>query len=74
MLSLGILVGCSVGVVPELVLEKSPLKEQVTVLAVRPELTPYIIGLCTVKKNIYNPLVKAFWDIAAREGTLAALV
>ncbi len=66
--------GCGVGVVPELVLEKSPLNKQVAVLPVIPELTPYTIGLCTVKKNIYNPLVKAFWDIAAQEGALSSPV
>lgn len=66
--------GCGVGVVPELVLEKSPFKGQVAILDVTPKLTPYTIGLCTVKKNIFNPLVKAFWDIAAQEGKLSSLV
>lgn len=60
--------GCGIGVVPELVLEKSPFKEQVEILSVSPTLTPYAIGLCTVKKNMFNPMVKAFWDIAAQEG------
>jgi len=57
--------GCGVGVVPELVLEKSPLKEQIDILAVSPELESFSIGICTIKKNMRPPQVDAFWNIAA---------
>ncbi|AGF76784.1 transcriptional regulator [Desulfocapsa sulfexigens DSM 10523] len=57
--------GCGVGVVPELVLEKSPLKEQIEILAVRPELKPFSIGICSIKKKMRPPQVDAFWEIAA---------
>lgn len=53
--------GCGVGVVPELVLEKSPLREQVRVCQVEPELAPFIIGACTLDKNLRNPVIQAFW-------------
>ncbi|MFH1019765.1 MAG: HTH-type transcriptional activator IlvY [Pseudomonadota bacterium] len=56
--------GCGVGVVPLLVLEKSPLQEQISVLAISPELTPFSLGVCTVKKNLRNPKILAFWEIA----------
>ncbi|MDH4319362.1 MAG: HTH-type transcriptional activator IlvY [Desulfobulbaceae bacterium] len=59
--------GCGVGVVPQLVLEKSPLKEKVEILQNTPRLTPFTIGVCTVKKNMLNPKVKAFWQIALKE-------
>jgi len=59
--------GCGVGVVPELVLEKSPLKEQIGVLAVSPELQSFSIGICTVKKNMRLSQVAAFWEIAVQE-------
>jgi len=59
--------GCGVGVIPRLVLEKSPLREEVIVLAVSPELTPFSIGVCTVKKNMTNPRIKAFWNIATEK-------
>jgi LysR family positive regulator for ilvC len=42
--------GCGVGVVPGLVLEKSPLKEQIDILTVNPELESFSIGICTMKK------------------------
>ncbi len=59
--------GCGVGVVPELVLEKSPLKEQIDILAVSPELQSFSIGICTVKKNMRLSQVAAFWEIAVQE-------
>lgn len=56
--------GCGVGVVPRLVLEKSPLKEQIAVVPVTPELQSFSIGICTLRKKIPHPQVDAFWDIA----------
>ena len=56
--------GCGVGLVPGLVLEKSPLKEQIKVLSVSPELKSFSIGICTMKKNMLLPQVAAFWEIS----------
>jgi LysR family transcriptional regulator, positive regulator for ilvC len=53
--------GCGVGVVPELVLEKSPLRDQVRICQVEPGLAPFIIGACTLEKNLRNPVIQAFW-------------
>lgn len=57
--------GCGVGVVPGLVLEKSPLKEQIDIVTVSPELESFSIGICTMRKNMRLPQVDAFWEIAA---------
>jgi len=59
--------GCGVGVVPQLVLEKSPLKEQATTLDISPQLTPFSIAICTMKKKARSPQVQAFWEMAARK-------
>ncbi len=56
--------GFGVGVVPELVITNSPLKEKVQVLDVQPSLTPFAVGLCTVAQRLDNPLVRAFWECA----------
>lgn len=56
--------GCGVGVVPLLVLEKSPFQEQIAVLDISPHLAPFSLGVCTVKKNLRNPKIRAFWEIA----------
>ena len=59
--------GCGVGVAPRLVLEMSTLQDQLRVLDVRPRLAPFIIGACTFKKNLDNPLVAAFWATVGRQ-------
>lgn len=44
--------GFGVGLVPRMVLEKSPLKNTVSIVKHAPELPAFTIGLCTRKKNI----------------------
>ncbi|MBT2784970.1 MULTISPECIES: HTH-type transcriptional activator IlvY [unclassified Halomonas] len=55
--------GFGIGVVPKIVLDNSPLVDRIRVLDVTPELEPYDIGLFTLKKNLKNPLVDAFWSL-----------
>lgn len=57
--------GCGVAVIPRLVLEKSPLYREVEILKNTPELTPFSIGICTLKKQLANPRIKALWSIAS---------
>ncbi|WP_300455847.1 HTH-type transcriptional activator IlvY [Desulfobacula sp.] len=59
--------GCGIGLVPRMVLEKSPFLNQVTVLESAPELPPFVIGLCTRKKNLANPRVQALWRMASEQ-------
>ena len=56
--------GLGVGVVPELVLVNSPLKDKVQVLDVQPPLAPFAVGLGASAQRLENPLVKAFWECA----------
>jgi LysR family transcriptional regulator, positive regulator for ilvC len=55
--------GCGVGIVPRLVLEKSSLVNEVEVMDVDPRLTPFTVAACTIAKNKRNPLVQSFWNI-----------
>ncbi|MGM0825486.1 MAG: HTH-type transcriptional activator IlvY [Pseudomonadota bacterium] len=55
--------GFGISVVPKIVLDNSPLVDRIRVLDVTPELEPYDIGLFTLKKNLKNPLVDAFWRL-----------
>ncbi len=59
--------GCGIAVVPKLVLEKSPLQDQITILKNAPKLEPFSIGVCTVKKNMQDQKIQAFWSIAEQE-------
>jgi LysR family transcriptional regulator, positive regulator for ilvC len=54
--------GCGVGIVPRLVADQSPLKSSLSVLDVEPRLQPFRVGVCTEKKKLKSPVVKAFWE------------
>ncbi len=55
--------GLGIGVVPQIVLENSPMADRIQILDVQPELEPYDVGLFALKKNLKNPLVNAFWSL-----------
>ncbi len=54
--------GFGLGIVPQLVFETNMLRD-VEVLDVRPEILPYRVGICTQKRRMNNPLIRAFWNI-----------
>ena len=58
--------GCGVGVVPQLVLERSPFQNKVVVLRSAPKLESYIVGLCSSRKTLHRPAVQAFWELAGK--------
>ncbi|MCP4338880.1 MAG: HTH-type transcriptional activator IlvY [Desulfobulbaceae bacterium] len=59
--------GCGIGIVPRLVLEKSSLINEVDLLEISPRLKPFTVAACTLKKNKQNPLVQSFWNIVEIE-------
>lgn len=59
--------GCGIGIVPRLVLERSPFLDRVVILDNAPKLEPYVVGLCSTKKNLQRASVNAFWQLAAEQ-------
>jgi len=55
--------GFGIGVVPRIVLDNSPLADQVRVLPVTPALEPYEIGLFALERKLRSPLIRAFWSL-----------
>ncbi len=55
--------GLGIGVVPKIVIDNSPLADRIRVLDVKPRLEAYNLGLFTLKRNLSNPLVKAFFQL-----------
>ena len=53
--------GFGVGVVPQIVLDNSPLAGRIRILDVAPQLAPYEVGLFTLEKRLSEPLIDAFW-------------
>lgn len=54
--------GCGVGLVPQLVLEKSALNAELKMLHNGPDMGVYDIGICAKKSRIEDPVVQAFWN------------
>jgi len=59
--------GCGVGIVPQLVLDRSPFRNDVVVLKRAPQLEPYIVGLCSTKRNLQKTAVQALWRLAGNQ-------
>jgi len=55
--------GFGIGVVPKIVLDNSPLAQQVKILNHQPQLEPIDVGICAQKKRLQNPVVRALWDL-----------
>ena len=54
--------GCGVGVVPRLVVEKSALRGRISEFAVKPSLRSFRIALCVRDRSLSNPVVGAVWE------------
>lgn len=54
--------GLGVGLVPQIVLENSPLADKVKPHSIQPSLKPYEVGLCVLTKRLKSPIVRAFWE------------
>lgn len=57
--------GFGVGLVPRLVVENSPLQDRIAIVDRAPALEPFSIGVCTLKRKLSNPLIRAFWSLAS---------
>jgi len=55
--------GCGVGVVPQLVMDRSPLSGELRALDVTPALGEFRVGLCTRRSSLENPLIQALWNV-----------
>jgi LysR family positive regulator for ilvC len=55
--------GCGVGIAPDVVINNSPVREKINRLKVLP-IKPFELGVCCIKSQLENPLVKALWEVA----------
>jgi LysR family transcriptional regulator, positive regulator for ilvC len=55
--------GCGIGLVPELVIDKSPFKDNIRIIKIEPSFESYLVGICMNNRNIKNPYVKVFSDL-----------
>ncbi len=58
--------GTGIGIVPLLALERSPFRNEVVLVPNAPQLDPYVVGLCSTKRNLKRPAIRAIWALAER--------
>ena len=54
--------GFGIGVVPQIVLDNSPLTARIRTYDIQPPLTAYHIGLFALEKRLKEPLINSFWN------------
>lgn len=54
--------GCGVGIVPQVVVENSPVRDKVEYLHDIGEIEPFELGVCCLNQSKAQPLIKAFFD------------
>ncbi len=58
--------GSGIGIVPQLALERSPFRNDVVPVPDAPRLDPYVVGLCSTRRNLGRAAVRAMWDLAEK--------
>ncbi len=56
--------GFGVALVPELVIEHSPVRNTIRVLPYLKDLEPFKLGLCAMKDRLSDPMLNAMWQCA----------
>lgn len=54
--------GCGVGIAPQVVVDNSPVKDRVQYLVANNEIAPFDLGVCCLKTQQQQPLIKAFFQ------------
>lgn len=55
--------GCGIGLVPQIVLENSPLQSRVKKFIIQADIAPYEVGACVQSRRLKSPLVNALWQL-----------
>lgn len=57
--------GTGVAIAPEPVVQHSPVRDRVQVLTLDYKFDPFDLGICLQSKRLHEPLMRAFWQVAA---------
>jgi LysR family positive regulator for ilvC len=55
--------GFGIGLVPQIVLDNSPLVNKVEYFTYQPNLEAYEVGVCVLEKRLKSPVINAFWSL-----------
>lgn len=62
--------GCGIGIAPDVVINNSPLRDQVQRINV-PAIRPFKLGVCCKRSQLDNPLVSALWRVITTQINVA---
>lgn len=65
--------GCGVGIVPDIVIENSPIRERIQSLSVAGELASFDLGVCCYKTRLNEPLIAAFLNCVDESPKLSVI-
>ena len=57
--------GTGIAIAPDPVVQHSPVRDRVRVLALDYQFTPFDLGICMQSKRLHEPLIRAFWQVAS---------
>lgn len=55
--------GLGVGLIPQVVLEQSSLRDQVEVFSVPADIAAYRVSICCLQRRLQDPVLAAFWSL-----------
>ncbi|QIW15894.1 transcriptional regulator IlvY [Pasteurellaceae bacterium RH1A] len=55
--------GCGVALLPDVVLQQSPMNNQVSYVDLPAPISPFELGICVQERRLQEPIVRAFWDV-----------
>lgn len=56
-------VGCGVALLPDVVVQQSPVSNQVSYFALPVPIEPFELGICVQQRRLQEPIIQAFWQI-----------
>ncbi|MDO4697884.1 MAG: HTH-type transcriptional activator IlvY [Pasteurellaceae bacterium] len=56
-------VGCGVALLPDVVVQQSPVSNQVSYFSLPVPIQPFELGICVQQRRLQEPIIQAFWQL-----------
>lgn len=60
-----IALGCGVALLPDVVVQHSPMRNQISHFELPLPISPFELGICVQQRRLKEPIIQAFWSILA---------
>lgn len=54
--------GCGVAMIPDVVVQQSPVRNQISYLHLPHPIAPFELGICIQQRRLQEPIIHAFWE------------